>query len=74
MRGIAPCGSCHGSVDVKVGSAWLEGESEAYLQAQLQAFASGARHNDISGQMRNVAQGMSKEEMRQAADYYASQP
>jgi cytochrome c553 len=74
MRGIAPCGSCHGGVDHKAGSAWLEGESAAYLRAQLEAFASGARHNDISEQMRNIARAMSKEEMRQAADYFASQP
>ena len=25
MRGIAPCGSCHGSLDNKAGSPWLEG-------------------------------------------------
>ena len=24
MRGIASCGSCHGSLDNKVGSPWLE--------------------------------------------------
>lgn len=29
MRGIAPCGSCHGSLDSKSGSPWLEGQSEA---------------------------------------------
>jgi cytochrome c553 len=74
MRNIAPCASCHGGVDYKAGSAWLEGESAVYLKAQLEAFASGARHNDISQQMRNIARGMSREEMRQAADYFASQP
>ncbi len=30
MRGIAPCGACHGSLDNKTGSPWLEGQSEAY--------------------------------------------
>ena len=44
MRGIAPCGACHGSLDNKTGSPWLEGQSEVYLKAQLQAFASGQRH------------------------------
>ena len=44
MRGIAPCGACHGSLDNKTGSPWLEGQSEAYMKAQLQALrpASGA--------------------------------
>ena len=55
LRGIAPCGSCHGSLDNKAGSPWLEGQPAAYMKAQLQAFASGARRNDISQQMRNIA-------------------
>jgi cytochrome c553 len=74
MRNIAPCASCHGSVDEKTGSAWLEGESPVYLRAQLEAFAAGARHNDISQQMRNVARGMSHAEIEEAAQYYANQP
>ena len=36
LRGIAPCGSCHGSLDNKTGSPWLEGQSEAYIKQQLQ--------------------------------------
>jgi cytochrome c553 len=74
MRGIAPCGSCHGSLDNKVGSPWLEGQSEAYLKAQLEAFASGQRTNDISQQMRNIARALTPQEIDQAAAYYASQP
>jgi cytochrome c553 len=74
MRGIAPCGACHGSLDNKTGSPWLEGQSEAYMKAQLQAFASGERRNDISQQMRNIARAMTPQEIEQAAAYYASQP
>jgi cytochrome c553 len=74
LRGIAPCGSCHGSLDNKTGSPWLEGQSEAYLKAQLQAFASGERHNDISQQMRNIARALTPQEIEEAAAYYASQP
>ena len=74
MRNIAPCASCHGDREHKLGSAWLEGESPAYLQAQLLAFASGARHNDISGQMRNVARSMTSAEIEAAAAYYGNQP
>jgi cytochrome c553 len=74
MRNIAPCAACHGAMDYKTGSAWLEGESSVYLRTQLHAFASGARHNDISEQMRNVARGMTSAEIEQTAAYYASQP
>jgi cytochrome c553 len=74
MRNIAPCASCHGAADHKTGTPWLEGEPVAYIRAQLQAFASGDRHNDISEQMRNVARGMSPDEIEAAARYYSSQP
>jgi cytochrome c553 len=74
LRGIAPCGACHGSLDNKTGSPWLEGQSAAYMKAQLQAFASGERHNDINEQMRNVARAMTPQEIEDAAAYYASQP
>jgi cytochrome c553 len=74
MRNVAPCGSCHGGLDNKAGSPWLEGQSAVYMKSQLQAFASGARRNDISGQMRNIARQMTPDEMDQAARYYASQP
>ena len=73
MRNIAPCGACHGGVAVKAGSAWLDGAPLAYLQAQLDAFADGDRHNDISQQMRNVARNMTAAEITQAAHYYAGQ-
>ncbi|AOJ10740.1 cytochrome C [Burkholderia sp. ABCPW 14] len=74
MRNIAPCASCHGGMDNKVGGPWLEGEPEVYIKAQLQAFASGARHNDISAQMRNVARQMTPDEIAAAARYYAGRP
>ena len=74
MRNIAPCGSCHGDIDNKAGSPWLGGQSAVYIKAQLQAFASGARRNDISQQMRNIARHMTAEEIDQAARYYEAQP
>jgi cytochrome c553 len=73
-RGIAPCGSCHGALDNKVGSPWLEGQAAAYIKAQLEAFASGARRNDPGGLMRNVARHMTPQEIEEAARYYSSQP
>jgi cytochrome c553 len=74
LRNIAPCGSCHGALDNKVGSPWLEGQAAAYIKSQLTLFASGERRNDISEQMRNIARQMTPAEIDEAADYYASQP
>lgn len=71
MRNIAPCASCHGGLVSKAGSPWLEGQSAFYIRAQLQAFASGSRHNDISEQMRNVARQMTPAEIEAAARYYS---
>jgi cytochrome c553 len=72
MRNIPPCGACHGDLEYKAGSAWLEGVSSNYLRSQLEAFASGERHNDISGQMRNIARNLTPDEIEAAANYYGS--
>jgi cytochrome c553 len=74
MRNIAPCGACHGDLDTKAGSPWLGGQSALYIKAQLRAFASGTRHNDISEQMRNIARNMTPAEIDAVAAYYEAQP
>jgi cytochrome c553 len=74
MRNVAACSSCHGTADAKLGTPWLEGQSAVYIKAQLQAFATGARRNDISEQMRNIARQMTAAEIDEAARYYASRP
>ena len=68
------CVSCHGTTDAKLGTPWLDGQSGVYLKAQLRAFATGDRRNDISEQMRNVARHMTALEIDDAARYYASRP
>jgi cytochrome c553 len=73
MRNVAPCGSCHGDIDHTLASPWIKGEPTAYLLQQLQAFATGARANDINGQMRAMARGMTPGEMLAAAAYYSGQ-
>jgi cytochrome c553 len=73
MRNIPPCAACHGGLDTKSGSPWLHGESANYLRAQLQAFADGSRHNDISQQMRNIARRMTPAEIDAAAHYFSEQ-
>jgi cytochrome c553 len=74
MRGVAPCGACHGAFGSKVGAAWLGGQPAPYLRTQLNAFSSGARRNDIGEQMRNVARAMTPEEIDAASRYYAERP
>jgi cytochrome c553 len=74
MRNIAPCGACHGELGNKTGAPWLEGQPVSYLRAQLDAFVSGTRRNDIDQQMRNVARGMTPAEITAASSYYASGP
>jgi len=74
MRGIAPCGACHGELDSKAGAAWLEGQPAVYLRTQLDAFASGARRNDIGEQMRNIARRMTPDEIAAASRFYADRP
>ena len=71
LRNIAPCISCHGGVDQKLGTPWLEGMPRSYLVAQLEAFASGARRNDSQAQMRNMARPMTDAEIVEVADFYA---
>jgi cytochrome c553 len=72
MRNIAPCAACHGGIDKKPGSPWLNGMAQAYVAAQLQMFAEGARRNDTLGAMRNVARQMRPEEIDAVAKYYAT--
>ncbi|MBN3817457.1 cytochrome c4 [Paraburkholderia sp. Se-20369] len=72
MRNIPACAACHGGVDHQTGSPWLDGLPAAYTKTQLLDFASGARRNDPSEQMRNIARNMTPAEMAAAADWYAS--
>jgi cytochrome c553 len=74
LRNIAPCGSCHGGIDRKPGTPWLEGMPKQYLVEQLRQFASATRRNDGYAQMRNMARPMRAEEIDEVADYYARQP
>jgi cytochrome c553 len=74
LRNIAPCISCHGGTDHKLGAPWLEGMPRQYLVVQLKDFQSGARRNDSHAQMRNMTRAMSVAEIEQVADFYARRP
>jgi cytochrome c553 len=71
MRNIAPCISCHGGVDQKLGAPWIEGMPKDYLVAQLLAFQSGSRRNDSEAQMRNMVRAMTAREIDEVASFYA---
>jgi cytochrome c553 len=71
LRNIAPCISCHGGGDQKLGAPWLEGMPKEYLLAQLRAFKAGERRNDPQGQMRAVTLSMTESEMEEVANFYA---
>lgn len=73
MRDVAPCGSCHGTIDHVLAAPALDGEPYAYLVEQLRAFHDGTRVNDINEQMRAVAHGMTPAEMVAAAVYYSGE-
>lgn len=71
LRNIAPCISCHGGVDQKLGAPWLEGMPKAYLVAQMLAFKDGSRRNDSLAQMRNMVLPMTEKEIDEVATFYA---
>jgi cytochrome c553 len=71
LRNIAPCVSCHGGIDQKLGAPWIEGMPRDYLVQQLVAFRSGERRNDSQAQMRNVVRSMSDQEIEEVAGFYA---
>jgi cytochrome c553 len=71
MRNIAPCASCHGGIEQRLGTPWLEGMPKDYLVEQLAAFASGARRNDSHAQMRNMARALTKKEIEEVSAFYA---
>jgi cytochrome c553 len=74
LRNIAPCATCHGGIDRKFGTPWLEGMPREYLVTQLRAFASGTRRNDSHAQMRNMARLMKPQEIEEVAEFYARYP
>ena len=67
------CARCHGTDGLGRGTGAfpiLAGQRPAYLYASLVAFARGERH---SGVMEPIAAGLSRDEMRALARYYAAQ-
>jgi cytochrome c553 len=72
-EGIAACASCHGPNGAGLPAQYprLAGQHAEYVEAQLKAFRSGARANDVNGSMRGVAGRLSDREISAVADYIA---
>jgi cytochrome c553 len=72
QSGVPACMACHGPTGAGVPAAkWpaLAGQYPAYIEAQLKAFASGARANDPNSMMRDIATKMTAKEMKAVASY-----
>src|SRR6516165_8561974 len=71
-RGLPPCIACHGaSTGGPIEVPTLTDQHQDYLQAQLEAFAKGERHNDIYHRMRDVASRLTPRETVLLAIFYA---
>ncbi|ADH88339.1 cytochrome c, class I [Ancylobacter novellus DSM 506] len=72
-RALEGCARCHGLDGGSGGGAFpvIGGQSEAYLDATLRAFAKGARH---SGYMQFAVDGLTDADVRRLAAHYAAQP
>lgn len=72
-EGIAACASCHGPNGAGMSAQYprLSGQHAEYVSAQLKAFRSGSRANDINATMRGVAGRLSDREIDAVADYIA---
>lgn len=65
------CAGCHGldGIAKRPDVPHIAGESEIYLEAQLKAFRSGARHHE---QMSMIAQSLAAEDIPDLIAWYAS--
>jgi cytochrome c553 len=72
--GVPACMACHGPTGAGMPAAkWpaLSGQYSSYVEAQLQAFSNGARHNDANDMMTDIAKKMTADEMKAVSAYVA---
>ncbi len=70
--GVAPCSACHsptGLGNAGAGYPMLSGQDPAYTEAQLRAYRSGERDNDIAGVMRSIVARLNDQEISALASY-----
>ncbi|WP_137165337.1 c-type cytochrome [Salinimonas lutimaris] len=71
-RGIAACIACHGPRGNGMqlaGFPDISGQHPEYIAAQLKAFRSGDRNNDMNGMMRDIAMKLTDEDIDTMAKY-----
>jgi cytochrome c553 len=70
---VRACSLCHLTTgDGHPESAGVSGLSAPYIQRALREFAAGRRKNNRSPVMATIAKGMTPDEMREAAEYFAA--
>lgn len=72
QRGVPACIACHGPRGLgnpAASYASIQGQHATYAAAQLRAYRSGARQTDPNQMMRNVAAGMTDEQIDAVAAY-----
>ncbi len=73
-RGITACIACHGPNGNGMqlaGFPDISGQHTAYTAAQLNAFKSGMRKNDMNGMMRDIAKKLTDEDIAVLSNYIA---
>jgi cytochrome c553 len=71
-RGITACAACHGPRGNGLALAKfpdISGQHGPYLKAQLLAFRSGERNNDMNGMMRDIAKRLSDDDIEILSKY-----
>jgi len=72
-RALPPCAACHAAGSGgPIETPSLAGQSAAYVTAQLQAFAAGARRNDVYERMRSIAAKLTPREIALLSAYYTT--
>ncbi len=70
-RALPPCSSCHEpTAGGPLETPTLTGQYPDYIAAQLKAYASGTRKNDLYGRMRRIAGKLTDQEINDIAAYY----
>lgn len=74
-RALPSCTSCHGRQSGgPLEAPNLTGQYRPYFEAQMKAFASGERRNDIYSRMRIIAKRLTPKEIEELASYYNAPP
>lgn len=72
-KGVPACAGCHGANGSGMPTQYprLSGQHPEYVVAQIQAFQTGTRKNDLNGVMQDIAQRLTPAEMQAVANAIA---